>query len=231
MMVRSCISPARLRRLTIALVVAAGLGAQVDASPIASTIYYQTDGWVGSVGQNAPDGAIAFTGASHATSPVSLPGTFSLGNFDIASLAANETLTASNTPFSVIVDIGVESAAKGPGQSWVSSEVEVSGVLNGTIIGNSQSSMVATVTSVQQVGSGTLPFPMSDFHVVLGPVAITPYDDNPVRWDLPGSPFHYSLSSPLTAQVSVVSSVPEPTTMAVLCAGLAGYAFRRRRGR
>jgi hypothetical protein len=227
MLVRPCLSATRLRYLGLTLVVAASLGVRIDASPIASTVYYQTDGWVGSSSPGNPDGAVTFTGASHATNPVSLPGTLSLGNFDVASLPATEALTANDTPFHIIVNMGLQPPQNGS-QSWVTSQLEVDGVLNGTITGNTQSSMVATVTSVHQLGNGTLPFPLSDFQV-LGPVTLTPYDQNPVKWPSNGGPFVYSLSSELTAQVIPASSVPEPTTLAVLAVGAAGYALRRRR--
>ena len=225
MLVRSCLSPTRLRRLTLALVVAAALGIRVDASPIASAVYYQTDGWVGSSGPGGTGGALMFTGASHATNAVSLPGTFSLGNFDVASMPGTEALTAKDTPFHVIVDFGLQPPQGNP-QSWVTSKLEVDGVINGTITGNTQSSMVATVTSVHQLGTGTLPFPLSDFQV-LGPVTLTPYDLNPVKWPANGGPFLYSLSSQLSGQVSPTASVPEPATWAVLCVGIAGYAARK----
>ncbi|MDR3638067.1 MAG: PEP-CTERM sorting domain-containing protein [Isosphaeraceae bacterium] len=226
MMVRSCLSSTHLRNATLAFVVATGLGARVDASPIASSVYYQTDGWVGSSNPGSSGGAVIFTGASHATNAVSLPGTISLGNFDVASLPASETLTAKDTPFHIIVSFGLQ-PPQGGSQSWVTSKLEINGVLNGTIVGNSQSSMVASVTSVQQLGKGALPFPLSDFQVLV-PVTLTPYNQNPVKWPTTGGPFAYSLSTELDARINPVSSVPEPTTLAVLCVGIAGYAARKR---
>ena len=226
-MVRACVFPARLRPLILALIAAVGCGIPASASPMATTLYYQTDGWVGSGGPSDPAGPIMFTGASHATNPVSLPGQFSLGNFDVASLPGNNTELYANTPFHVIVKMGLDSAANTGPQAWATSEIEISGVLNGMLVGNNGSSVVATVNSVQQVGSGTLPFSLSNFQV-LGPVTLTPFTDNPVKWPDKGNPYHYSLSSPLTGQVSAVNAVPEPTTMAVFCAGIAGYLVRRR---
>src|SRR5690348_2807814 len=106
MLVHTCLSPARLRKLTLAVVLAAGLGAQLDASPIGAMVYYQTDGSIGSAAPGSPAGALIFTGASHATNPVTLPGGLSLGNFDVASLPATTALTAVNTPFHVTVNFG-----------------------------------------------------------------------------------------------------------------------------
>jgi len=226
MKVRSCLSPIRPRSLALALVLAAAFGVRTEASPIEPSVYYMTSGWIGSDSQGGASGPIIFMGASHVSNPVSLPGTFSLGNFNVASLGANETLTTNDTPFHVLVNFGLQPPQNGS-SSWVTSQLEISGVLNGSIVGNSQSSMVATITSVEQIGAGTLPFPASLFQV-LAPLPITPYANNPVKWPTQGGPFLYSLSSQLTAQVSPANPVPEPTTLAILGIGLAGAAIGRR---
>ena len=78
-----------------------------------------------------------------------------LGEFQVAPLAANMTTTYANTPFSFTL---IPSAYNGAALTNFT-PLTVNGVLNGTLTGDSQSSVIATITSIPndtfQLGNAT----------------------------------------------------------------------------
>ncbi|WP_422928435.1 PEP-CTERM sorting domain-containing protein [Singulisphaera sp. PoT] len=185
----------RLSALVLAVTLLSGLGmSSAEASPISySTYYSEIDGTYGPYAS-----PISFDGNS---GTVFAPGSINLGTFNTAlNLPDSANLTYSNTPFSIYVNFTTASGNSG---------IQINGLLNGTISGNSSSGLQATVASITDWGN--LPFPLSNFHVNV-PQTISP-----------------SGPAPLYAYIS---AVPEPSTLALCGTVLAGLAVRRlRRGR
>jgi hypothetical protein len=132
------------------------------------------------------------------------PGSLALGSFDAEALISG-SLTYTNLPFYINVTFSSQ------GSSGVTyPELAIQGVLNGTTTGSSSSDVIATVTSVQTVGTGALPFPISSF--VLGPQMLAPS----------------SVNGGQTALVANIepAAVPEPTAMAMMSL-LAGWGVYR----
>jgi hypothetical protein len=117
-------------------------------------------------------------------------------------------LTYNNLPFYINVTVQPQGQA--------ASGLAIQGDLNGSIQGPTNSSVVATVTSIQPTGPGTLPFPVGAVNV--GPQALEPSGVN----------------GGVTPFIGQVNMVPEPSSLAVMGI-LAGWAaFRlgiRRTGR
>jgi hypothetical protein len=139
----------------MALVLALGgwIASTAQADPITQPISYYTTGTIGDAA-----GPITFTGIGSAdSSKFMVPGTLNLGQFFVPGLPTTGTLTYTNTSFTIDAYIAEQPGTTGG--PYV--DVQFSGVLNGTITGNSVSDLLATVTSIQQVGGGTLPFPLA----------------------------------------------------------------------
>jgi hypothetical protein len=205
---------AGLRTLILTLTLAGGLAQRAGADPIvAQPVYYNT--W-GTVGDSA--GSITFSGVSAGSAPSYTsfisPGAFSLGEFHSVPLPSTASLTYNNTPFHIFGNFSLA-----PGTP--AGQVEIDGTLNGTISGNTTSTMFAAVTSIE-TPSGSLapPFPLSALNVVL-PQAIAPNGVN-------------GGATTLTAQLTSAAGpaaqlVPEPGSMAVFAAALGGLGLWRRR--
>lgn len=195
--------------LTATLALAFAPARQADAS---ATYSYTTTGSISGMSGPLP---IEFDGVS-GKQKLTTPGSFNLGEFVTNPLPPTATLTYDNTPFTI--DLFVHDKSH-----YYNTEYVISGNLNGSITGAGFSSMVATVTSISAVAggvSGIPPFPASDL-AILAPQAI-----NPPASDGPGS-------TTLTGQVLVSglgnpAPTPEPTSIAVFGAALAGWAIRRR---
>lgn len=197
-----------LRALGLIVVVSVAPAAVVQASPTSSGYNYETIGNVGTPW--APVGTVWFND----TQPTALiaPGTISLGQFETNPLPPGASLTFQNMPFYVDVMI-----YKGPVPSSAV-ELQVNGMLNGTLTGSTGSTLTATLSSVQQLWGSPLPFSLSNFHVEL-PQLVAPSGVN-------------GGTTGLYAYISQPLNTPEPTSCAVfaLTAG-AGLCWIRRRGR
>ncbi|MHC5544759.1 PEP-CTERM sorting domain-containing protein [Singulisphaera rosea] len=179
----------RLRFITLAIMTAliGWLGPSAKADPI------QYQYWtVGSVDGNN-NGPVALWGIDPPFNP---PGAFQVGNFHVPNMTSTGPLTFTNTPF--VLDIFFSTGET----SAPASEVEVKGVINGTLTSNTESTLEATFTSIDQVGSNPLPFPLPTLSMI-GPVHINALSQ--ARPDGTTPVFAYSTFVP----------VPEPTTLAL----------------
>ncbi len=140
------------------------------------------------------------------------PGSFTLGSFQARDLPSGSGLTYTNMPFF----IDVQFTPQGGGSSSVS-ELQVQGVLNGTVTGTTSSNVVASVTSIQSIGQNALPFPLTAVGV-LGPQTLAPSGIN-------------GGVTALAGQITSGWNVPEPTPLAMagLMAALGACRLASRR--
>lgn len=203
-----------------------------QASALTEGIYYTANSWVGDAPPNSDNSPIQGGAIGQTLTPLMLPGTIQLPYFTIDSQGPTQTVTETNTPFHIQVFLSMTQPAGA--WPWYTSELQIDGVLNGTLYGNSRSDVTATVTGVHQVGPGTLPFPIDAFHVD-APQVLTPYDLNSWKWN--DGFVNRSATRPLIAEITTVGdpvTVPEPSTIMVFSLGVAasfGWLRKKPRGK
>ncbi len=177
----------------------------------AATYSYTTTGSISGMSGPLP---IQFFG-TYGTSPMTTPGSFTLGEFITNPLPPTATLTYNNTPFTV--DVVVHDAT-----NYYSTDYKITGDLNGSITGAGTGDMVATALSITATAggvSGIPPFPASALQIT--PQAINAPDGS-VRG------FTTLTAQVLISGIGPPSPAPEPTSVAIFGAALAGWAIRRR---
>jgi len=198
-----------LRTTVLALGIATLAASGADA---AALMTYSTVGsTIDSTGVTGV-GAISFNSVS--SGQFSNPSSFSLGEFQVAELPEGTSTTYTDTGFSItflskLID-GVEPVPN-------ATPVEIKGVLNGTVNGSNQSSVVATFdkTTIPDFETGLYTNTLSVPDINLSLVPST------------------SNSGRTTAQAFLVATpnappVPEPTTIALFLTTLAGLGLRHR---
>lgn len=207
---------AKLHTGLVALLLGTGAAWEARADPIVHNMGYSTSGAVSSTGVTGA-GAVSFNGINQGA--LDVPSTFSLGSFQVAALPAGSSVTYANTPFTI---------------SFLSNDtvpLTISGVLNGTVDG-SDSSLKATFQTVDAGTPSFVPGPGSaESAATLSLGGLT----QPLSVSMPFSSVYLEPSgvkgdiTPLSAQIQVAGSVPEPATGALLLTALAGLALRHRR--
>jgi hypothetical protein len=200
----------RLRIVAIAL----GLFAWATASAKADGILtYSTSGFV--AGTTGVSGTNAITYSAINGASVDTVSNLPLGEFQVAPLGANASTTYTNTPFSFTL---IPSAYNGTALSNFS-PLTITGMLNGTLTGSSQSSVIATINPIAndtfQLGGAT-----STLAGLPNQVLLVPNSAGGI--------------TTLEAAINTVGAVnpaqapvPEPSTIALFLTTVGGLALRR----
>lgn len=204
----------RMAAVALALGLMAAPTAPAATLPPTSVNDYGTSGTV-KPSTSTVSGTNVISFNSVASGSFLAPSAFSLGEFLVSELPVGVSTTYTNTPFEINY---IAQKVNGEVPANNQTPLKITGVLNGTVTGPNQSSVVATFD----------PIPSSEFRTgdylnklaISGSVLLVPSSNNGGR---------------TTAQATLTASaspVPEPTTLAVFAAAIAGYGLRRRmRGR
>lgn len=214
-----------------ASVVAFGLVASAvgvsRADPMTSTLLaYETSGSVGTTGVTGDPTAVSFTPLIGASSES--PSSLSLGAFQTKALDAGQTVSYDNTPFAIKFQVDNVNNGTGP---VVPNEtpLSITGVLNGTLTGPSQS----TVTATFDAPSKSLASDPTAYAFATGlytntlKIADNPLSIVPSTTDNGMTTAQGNLNTYFTA----TAPVPEPSTVLIFAATIAGLVARRRLGR
>ena len=209
---RTVNSQPRTQTFALALLLTACLAPGARASAL---VGYSTGGTIDGTGVTGTP-VISFNSNSGGT--FTAPSDFSLGDFHVSALPDGETTTYTNTPFHLSLTINqVNGAAPDPNQT----PVTLNGVLNGTVTGSNQSTVVAkfdpTTSPVFVTGSASNTLSIFD-----NPLSLVPSTTNGGLT---------SAQAYLNNQVSSPgggSPVPEPGSIVLFSTVLAGLGLRAR---
>mgnify|MGYP001048855119 CR=1 FL=1 len=203
-----------LRAAALALGTVALLASQARADAISSpSMNYDTAGSIGTTGVSGDGNVITYIPVT--SGAFTSPSFLNLGFFQVAPLKAGQSTTYTNTPFSLTF---LPSSVGGVNLGSDVKPITISGVLNGTISGNTQSSVTAT------------------FDDIASPVFTTPGFKHTISI----TNTSLSLVPPLTGngQTSIQANfssvtnpekpVPEPTTIALFLTTIGGIGLRKR---
>jgi hypothetical protein len=205
----------RAAALTLGLLAAVNSAVLADSMTTTATttptslMGYSTSGQIGVDGISGPN-VISFSAVPSGS--FEAPSSLSLGEFLVAALPAGISTTYTNTPFTIsYIDQSVDGNTPGTNQT----PITVSGVLNGTVTGPSQSSVVATFNPIP-----ITEFQTGNFQNILSlqnsSLSLVPSTTN---------------GGQTTAQAQIIvkaAPVPEPATIAIFLTAIAGVGLRRR---
>jgi hypothetical protein len=194
-----------LRSALFALAIGLASASGAKASP--ALINYSTSGGVDSSGVTGAN-VISFNSVDQGAFVT--PSAFSLGEFLTAALPAGVSTSYTNTPFHVTYGINQIN-----GTNTSIEPITITGLLNGTITGPSQSSVVATFNPIT-TPDFTISSTNNELSVLSTTVSLVPSTTNGGR---------------TTAQAQLltqIAPVPEPATIAVFLTAMAGVGLRRR---
>jgi len=200
---------AGLRTWALALGMVAFTAASAHADAIIS---YDTSGSIDTTGVTGSP-VISFNSISG--NSFNSPSGFSLGQFQVAPLQGTQSTTYVDTPFHITFLV---SSVDGNKPSPNETPIQVNGVLNGTVTGGNQSSVVATFDPISNPK-----FMTGNFSNILS------IPNNPLSL-VPNSTLGGLTSAQANLQTTAVNTppaIPEPTSVAMFLTTLAGLGVRR----
>lgn len=181
-------------------------------APLKVETTFATSGSIGTTGITGPN-VISFVPESGGT--INTPSAFSLGTFVVGYLPPGAMTTYDHTPFSITYTAQkVNGVEPGPGDA----PVTITGILNGTVTGPSQSDVVATFNPISKPSFLAGDY-LSTLTVLDPQVSLVPSTTNFGRTTAQG---HLKVTA---------APVPEPTAVALFLTTIAGLGLRRRFGR
>ncbi len=199
-----------------ACVLAVGLAgaSSASAATMTSNNQYSTSGSIGTTGI-AGANVISFSsvgvGSFQANGPDDPPANFSLGEFLVGALPAGVSTVYTDTPFSITY---ISQQVNDETPSVNETPITLTGVLNGVVTGSNYSSVTATFEPIDKTV-----FRTGDFlNTLTVPNAV---------WLAP-STTNGGKNSAQGKLVAEASPIPEPTSIAVFLAAIAGLGLRHK---
>jgi hypothetical protein len=193
------------------------------STPTSTLLAYETSGTIGSAGVTGDPTAITYTpliGASFES-----PSTLALGAFQAKALGDGQTVTYDNTPFSIKFTVDKVNNGVGP-VTPNETPFNITGVLNGTLSGANQSNVTATfdppvhhLTSDPASYSFATDLYTNTLKIANNPLSIVPSTTYNGMTTAQGM---------LTTYFTATAPVPEPSTVLLFSATIAGLGFRHR---
>jgi hypothetical protein len=191
---------------------AGAIGVIDSATPVSKNFKYFTSGQVGTTGVTGQS-IISFNSINASSAgELMTPSSLSFGTFVVAPLAEGATTTYDHTPFAITFGtLSIDGVTPDPAPA----PITITGFLNGTINGTSQSGVVATFDPIDNPN-----FSLGDLFgtlSVLNPqLSLVPSTTNDGKTTAQG--FLTVLAQP----------IPEPTSIAVLALAMGGLVVGRR---
>jgi hypothetical protein len=202
----SLLQPIRVSTILTAVATLTAISSPLKADPIPQTLSYQS---LGTIGGTAGVGIGSFTLApSQGTAEI--PGAFTLGTFQAEPLPDGAGLTYTNLPFSIDIQFRDPSSTS---STPPVTDIVVQGVLNGTVTGTQASSVVASITSIEQNWATGTPLLSPTNLMIAVPQLLAPSGIN-------------GGVTPLIGQLSMPDPVPEAATVVLWGVGIALVARR-----